>query len=149
MTPLDYRRFILDAYHTTGQDVAALAGCAVPDEQVRMLEDIDVLKRWVTLQGAGVSSVLQENALLMTRLNQQQSWTQDDVLNTYKTFFRFAMATVLRLREEGLIQLAHEPILVTTITDPDTGVETAMDPLNYSYKDEIGHLDFTPQGSYE
>ena len=143
-TAIDHRNFILNMSLSDGQAMAANSGHATPDEQGRYLEGLDVLRRWAVLNASGAMDVVAESAGWMTTLLRQPDWTADNLQAAYSSFLSFAASTLFRLQDEGLIMFAHEPAVILAEYDPETDVATAIDPLEYTYKAEIGHLDFEP-----
>lgn len=124
--------------------MAANSGHATPDEQGRYLEGLDVLRRWAVLNASGAMGVLTESAGWMASLLRQPGWTDENLEAYYSSFVAFAAATIFRLQDEGLIMFAHEPTIVLAEYDSETDMAIPIDPLDYSYKSEIGHLDFEP-----
>ena len=143
-TPTAHRNFILNMSLSDGQQMAANIGHATPDDQGRYLEELDVLRRWAVLNASGAMDILSESAGWMTSLLRQEDWTPENLQASYSSFLSFAASTIFRLQDEGLIMFAHDPIIVLAEFDPETQQATPIDPLDYSYKDIIGHLDFEP-----
>lgn len=141
---LDHRNFILNMSVTDGQELAAKIGYGTPDDQGVFLERMAVLRRWAALNASGVLDIAKESASWMTHLICQPDWEIDHMSATYSAFVSLMAATLMRLQEEGLIMLAYSPTIVLAEYDPDTETTIPIDYLEYSYKEDIGHMDFDP-----
>lgn len=126
-----------------GQNLAASQGYITPPEEAQTLESTDVLERWVTLKGSGILDTVQECAAWMTKLVASEEWSHEAHVVTFTTFASFAASLLTRLKDEGYIVFAHEPVI--QFVKEEDGKQVLIDRrLDYSYKDVIGHLDFEP-----
>lgn len=142
-TKLDHRNFLLNLSLKHGQDFATHSGF-LPAPESATMESIDVLRNWMVLKGAGILDPVSETSAWMTILESEKDWDVDQWQTMYETFCAFAASTIMRLHNDGLIQFAHVPDIVLAEYDPVSEKAVPIDPLNYSYKDIIGHLDFEP-----
>lgn len=140
---LDHRNFLLNLSLKHGQSFAEHAGF-LPSPEATTVESIDVLRNWMVLKGAGILDSVSETAAWMTILEAEPDWDAHQWQLLYETFCAFAASTLMRLHNDGLIQFAHVPDITLAEYDPISEKAVPIDPLNYSYKDIIGHLDFEP-----
>lgn len=146
---LDHRNFILNMSISEGQRLASDAGYGTPDDQGIYLEKLSVLRNWASLGASGCLDVIKENAQWMTHLIAGEDWTPTHVSSTYSAFVSLLASTCIRLQEDGLIDLVYDPEIQLAQFDPDTQETTPIDGMDYTYRDDIGHLDDDEDFYYE
>lgn len=141
---IDHRNFLLNMSLTDGQRMASASGHATPDDQGIYLERLDVLRRWAVLSASGCMDVVIQTAAWMTKLLVQPDWDLAQTQSTYSAFLSYAASTIFLLQDEGLISMAHDPIVLLSEYDPETDTATPISPEKYSHRASIAHLDFDP-----
>lgn len=147
MTPtFAHRNFLLNLSLENGQAIASTKYLA-PTAEGQLMEFQDVVKNWAVIDHSGCGKIIAQHAAWMVEQTLPEESDEEAWTLAFHAYMGFAVATIQRLQDEGLIQLAHYPNLsiaqVVSLDGDDLAVEK-IDRDNYSYKDLIGHLDWEP-----
>lgn len=115
---LSKRNFFLMLSVFGGQQLAADAGFSLPSEDVQKSEVVDVLKKWLILAGAGITTTVKECADWAVGINDGTPFLDDDdKADTIDALTSFGVALIGFMLDSGAVTLGASVNISQDLTE--------------------------------